>query len=176
RSSPPRRLSTAKSVQPGRRSPASPGERGPEADGPQPLPELSRLFEACQNRFLMAHPPPDISPGQAAREEDAPAAARGRAGAAVRLRSRQPGDAAEHPSRPAPGARAGCALGQKRRSGAGGSDAYASLIASRAETITCVRELARPALDFRTWPLMTSRGLSDGEAARVLTGAFAGAA
>ncbi len=58
----------------------------------------------------------------------------------------------------------------------GAAAAYASLIASRAETITCVRELARPALDFRTWPLMTSRGLSDGEAARVLTRAFAGAA
>jgi AcrR family transcriptional regulator len=140
------------------------------------FPELAELLGACQAHFLSAHPPPDISPGEATnkngldRLESALVRLYGwfRANEAMEQNIHRDRDLLPE-------------LDQLLRRSADpvwdrAAADYSALIATRPRAAAAVRSMVRVALDFRTWQLVTRGGASDREAARTLARAVGGVA
>jgi AcrR family transcriptional regulator len=140
------------------------------------FPELAQLFSACQAHFLGGHPPPDISPGEAAnmngldRLESALVRLYGwfRANEAMEQNIHRDRDLLPE-------------LDQLLRQSADpiwdrAAVDYSVLIAARPRAAAAVRSMIRVAFDFRTWQLVTRGGASDREAAQMLARAIGGVA
>jgi AcrR family transcriptional regulator len=137
------------------------------------FPQLKQLLGACQAHFLTAHPPPDIAPGQIARKhalERLEAALTDLYGWFRTNRAMEKNVNRDRHLMPE--------LDELLSESAdrvfdGAAAAYASKIASGRKARITVQPLVRMALDFNTWQLVTSGGLNDRQAARMLAHAIA---
>jgi AcrR family transcriptional regulator len=138
------------------------------------FPELTQLLGACQAHFLMRHPPPDISPGVVLKKdalrrfETALTQLYGWYRANQRMEENIHRDRLLLPELDA--------LLRKSSDPVfdGAAAAYARLIARSSRAVPGVHAMVRVALEFGTWRMVSARGASDRQAAKLLALAVAG--
>ena len=139
------------------------------------FPELMQLLGACQAYFLAGHPPPDIAPGTATSK----GALRRLEAALVDLyawfRANEAIEEKVHRDRALLPE-----LDELLHQNADpifdrAAAAYAKLIAHSPRGAEAVYTMVRVAMDFGTWQMVTRRGASDADAARLMARAVAAA-
>lgn len=140
------------------------------------FPELIQLLGACQSHFLSNHPPPDIAPGPVSSRSAVRRLERALADLYAWFRANEATEEKIHRDRSLLPELDGLLRENADPVFDRAAAAYAKLIARSPRSAENVYSMVRVALDFGTWRMVTRRGATDGDAARLMARAVAGSA